>query len=144
MGKFDTVIETFTHMGISRENIDYAIESAKDGAKRDHMLESLTADYRGMKPMEANLLVEAVFNANGGEFKKENRGGYIFGVFFLLIGISCTWILYRFYSFGGEILLKLLIMIWAGAILGTLAGLFYIILSFLGKHRDTDDPFKGD
>lgn len=53
MSKFDAVRQRFLSKGIKEENIDYAIESVQCGTKREHILENLTADYRGMSRDEA-------------------------------------------------------------------------------------------
>ena len=53
MSKFDEVRQRFIGRGVSSENIDYAIDSVKNGTKREYILENLTADYRGMTLDEA-------------------------------------------------------------------------------------------
>jgi hypothetical protein len=127
MSKYADVIKRYTEKGVSPDNIEYAISSVKEGAKREHILGSLTASYRGMQPMEANMLLEELFLMNGGEFKKENRTGYLYGTLFLLLGGLCAaYIAYTFIS---------------GAATGLLAGLSLVIKSLRGKYRDSDDPF---
>jgi hypothetical protein len=87
MGKFDIVIETYKKKKVSDDNIDYAISSIKNGTKREFMLESLTADYRGMTHTEANSMLDDLYTAYGGEFKKESRSGYLVGALALVIGL---------------------------------------------------------
>ena len=53
MNKFDAVRQRFLSKGVTEENIEYAIDSVKYGTKREHILENLTADYRGMTRDEA-------------------------------------------------------------------------------------------
>ncbi|WP_315814431.1 hypothetical protein [Paraflavitalea speifideaquila] len=57
--------------GVTADNLEYAIEAVKDGSKREHIIENLTADYRGMQAGEANQLLEELFVASGGEFKRK-------------------------------------------------------------------------
>ena len=83
MNKFENLVIKYTAIGVSKENIEYAISSVKDGTKREFILESLTADYRGMEYGLANSMLEELYKLNGGEFKKENRNGYLYGIFFL-------------------------------------------------------------
>ena len=97
MKKFDTIIDKYLKIGVSKDDIEYAISEVKNGTKRAYIIENLTADYRGMHFEQATALLEDLFAANGGEFKKENRGGYLYGIVFLMFGLSCTsYILYTF------------------------------------------------
>ena len=75
MQTFELIKSKYLILGVTEDNLDYAIESVVDGTKREIIIETLTADYRGMPPNQANQLVEDLYTANGGEFKKENRGG---------------------------------------------------------------------
>lgn len=140
MKKFEPIIEKYSSIGISTDNIDYAVSSVKEGAKRAHIIENLTSDYRGMNIFQSMDLLDELFEANGGEFKKENRGGYLYGAFFLLIGLSCTFYICYVLLFGGVIVKPALV--GGGAIFSTIAGLSFIIKSVRGKYRDEDEPFK--
>lgn len=93
-----------------------------------------------MQTIEASQLLEELFAANGGEFKKENRGGYLFGIVFLLIGLSAIGYIVFVNDFGGK--LKSILITWAAAIVCTLAGIGYIVASMRGKYRDSHDPFN--
>ena len=139
MKKFDPIIEKYRNKGVSADNIEYAIESVKDGTKREHILENLTADYRGMNIGDATRLVEELFVVNGGEFKKENRGGYLSGAFLLLLGLPCAYYIFHVFTYGGVLLSPILVSL--AAIFGTLSGVILIIKALFGKYRDTDDPF---
>ncbi len=79
MKNIDSIKARYRSMGIKEDNIDYAISAVKDGVKRAHIVENLTADYRGMKEEETMPLLNELFAANGGEHKKENSNGYLFG-----------------------------------------------------------------
>src|SRR5687768_14439676 len=103
MKKFAHIIEKYQSRGISADNIEYAIDSVKHGAKREHVIENLTADYRGMNLTDANGLLNELFTVNGGEFKKENRYGYLFGAFLLMLGIPCAFYIFYVFTTGGVI-----------------------------------------
>jgi hypothetical protein len=139
MSKYADVIKRCTEKGISADTIEYAITSVKEGAKREHILESLTASYRGMQPVEANMLLEELFLMNGGEFKKENRTGYLYGALFLLLGGLCAG--YIAYTFIAGFVWVRPVLTSLGAVTGLLAGLALVIKSLRGKYRDSDDPF---
>ncbi len=97
MKKFEPLIKKHTALGIKYENIDYAISAIKDGTRRELILESLTADYRGMNYPDAYTLLEDIYKTIGGEFKKENRGGYALSILLLVFGIACfLWIYLSF------------------------------------------------
>jgi hypothetical protein len=140
MGKFDHIITKYRQAGVREDNIEYAILAAKDGGRREHIIENLTADYRGMTHQQATAMLEEIFKANGGEFKKENRGGYWYGSFLLIPGLGFSYYLYHYYTYGGTLLEP--VYIWAGAILGVGCGLIFILASLVGIFRDKDDPFK--
>jgi hypothetical protein len=140
MKKFANIIEKYQQLGVRTDNIEYAIEAVKQGAKREQILENLMADYRGEKEYLAMGLLNEVFAVNGGEFKKENRGGYIYGIFMIAIGMSCAYYIYHVFTYGGT--LRRPIWIILGAICCNLVGVYLIIKALRGKYRDGDDPFK--
>ena len=140
MGKFTAIVDRYTALGVSSSNIEFAIDAVKNGTKREHILESLTADYRGMQRLQANTMLEELFVANGGEFKKENQGGYLFGALFLLIGLGCFFYIYSSYTNNQPLIRP--ILTWAAAIGGTFSGLAYVIAALLGKFREGHEPFK--
>ena len=136
MKKFEPIIEKYTSLGVNAEHIEYAIDAARYGTKREYILEGLTAPYRGMSAGEATIMLEEIFAANGGEFKKENRGGYLYGSVFLMLGLSCGYYIYHVYTYGGVIVRPMLFFVTA--IFGTLVGIIFIIKALFGKFRDTD------
>lgn len=140
MKKFEAIKADYMHQGVKEDNILYAIDAVKEGTQREHVLENLTADYRGMDYIEATQMLEELYGANGGEFKKENRGGYLYGTFFLMFGFAAAFYIFYVYTYGG--ILYRPILVWAVAILGTLGGIGYIVKSMSGKFRETDEPFK--
>lgn len=140
MKKFEPIIEKYNSIGISADNIEYAVSSVKDGAKRAHIIENLTSDYRGMNIFQSMDLLDELFEANGGEFKKENKGGYLYGALFLLIGLSCTFYICYVLLFGGVIVRP--VLVGAGAVVGIFTGLSFVIKSLRGNYRDEHEPFK--
>ncbi len=140
MSKFDNIIEKYTEKGFAFDDIDYAIAAVKDGTRRELILESLTADYRGMKLNNANALLEDIYKINGGEFKKENRGGYLYSAVFFIKGASFSYYIYYVYRYGGVLYSPIVIFI--GAIGGLLGGLLFLLLSIFGKYRQEDEPFQ--
>ena len=140
MGKFNSIITKYSNTGVRIDNIEFAIDAVKNGTKREHILENLTASYRGMQDPQATALLEELFDANGGEFKIENRGGYLFGSLFLLLGLICSFfIFYALYT--GESLRRPVIFI-IGAIVGAGGAAIYFTKALRGKFRDTDEPFR--
>jgi hypothetical protein len=140
MKNIDSIKERYLSKGIKQDNLIYAIDAVKNGSKREHIIENLTADYRGMQEHEAQLLLAELFAANGGEFKKENRAGYLYGTFFLMFGLAAAFYIFYVYTYGGILYRPILISIIA--ILGILGGIYYFGRAIAGKYRDTDEPFK--
>jgi hypothetical protein len=140
MKQFEEIISRYNKMGVDAGNIEFAIDSVKDGAKKEHILENLTANYRGMSSDQATALLDELFVANGGEFKKENQGGYLYGTMFLMAGITCSlFIASAFYYH--EMLMKPALFV-IGAIGGLSGGVYYFSKAIKGKFRDSDEPFR--
>lgn len=137
---FTSLKSKYLLLGIKEDNIDYAISAVKDGTKREHIVESLTADYRGMTEKESTSMLNDLFEANGGEFKSENRGGYLYGILLSATGILGLGFLLGMLS-SGEWKLKFLIIAASAALAGLGKGPYLIVKAFRGKYRDADDPF---
>jgi hypothetical protein len=142
MKKFEAIITKYSEQGVSEDNIEYAISAVKDGSKREHTLESLTADYRGMDRTVANNMLEEMYSVNGGEFKKENRNGYLFGTFLLMIGGGLAYYIWSVFHYGG--ILNRPFFTSAAAFVALIGGGYLIFMSLLGKYRDDMEPFEGD
>ena len=112
-----------------------------EGTKRENILETLTEDYRGMSREQSAGLLEELFEANGGEFKKENRGGYLFGFLLLLVGVLGAGVLVAL-LLSGEWRLKFIILSGAAALFGLARGPVLLYKAFRGKYRDDDAPFE--
>ncbi len=140
MSKFISVKEKYLQLGVKEDNIDFAIAAVTDGNKREHIIENLTAGYRGMTAAQSNQLLEELFAANGGEFKKENQGGYLFGSLLLLIGIAgAAFFITMLLSAEGK--LKFILLSFSAAVFGLAGGIKLFLKAFKGKYRDSDDPF---
>ena len=140
MSKFDAVKQQFLDKGIKSENIDYTIDAVKNGTKREFILENLTADYRGMSQEEAVPLIDALFAAGGGEFKKVNRDGYLFGGALLAAGLLLAFYIGYVLLFGGVLVRPTLVVASAVVFMGLGAKLLFKAVR--GNYRDTDEPFR--
>ena len=76
MRKFEKMKSKYLALGVSENNLDFAIGAVIDGSKREHILETLNADYRGMSESQSTQMLEDLFEANAGEFKKAMSGNY--------------------------------------------------------------------
>jgi hypothetical protein len=137
MKKNSSIAQKYESMGISADNIEYAITAVKNGSKREHIIENLTADYRGLSNQQATALLEELFRANGGEFKKENRNGYLYGSAALLVGLSCSFYIFYVLMYGGVIVKPILVGI--GAVGGLVSGIIYFVMAISGNYRDSHD-----
>lgn len=141
MKKFASIKAKYLAQGITEDNIDYAIGAVIDGTQRAFIIESLTADYRGMTETAATELLEELFEANGGEFKKENRGGYLFGTLLCLVGLTSVCFLIAMIV-TGEWKSKFVTIAVGGTLFGFATGPSLILKSIKGKFRESDDPFR--
>ena len=139
MNKFGLIKDKYLKLGLSEDNIDFAIGAVLDGTKRAHIIEILTADYRGMTETQSTLLLEDLFKANGGEFKKENQGGYLYGALLLLVGLMGAGFFIAMLV-TGEGKIKFMILSLSTAIFGLSTGAILVSKSLRGKYRDSDEP----
>lgn len=143
MSRLESIIDKYSKAGVTQENLAFALDSVKDGSKREHILENLTADYRGMEYGQADLMLSELFAVTGGEFKKENRRGYLIGAFFLIcVGLPCTIYIAYVLIFGGVIVRPILIGL--GALGGLITGIRLIASAAAGKYRDSMNPLDQD
>ena len=89
---------------------------------------------------QSKEMLDELFEANGGEFRKENRGGYLYAILLLLVAITGTTFFIAI-LLTGEINMKLISLSLAGAIFGFSTGLSLLYKSLKGKYRREDDPF---
>jgi len=104
-----------------------------------HILETLTAGYRGMTESQSTQILDDLFEANGGEFKTENRGGYLYGILLCFIGVLGLGFLIAMLV-SGELRMKFVVLAAGAALFGLVKGPALIIKAFRGKYRDGDDP----
>jgi hypothetical protein len=140
MSKFNAASQQFLAKGTKKENIDYAIDAVKTGTKREFIIENLTSDYRGMSREDAISLVDAMFALSGGEFKKENAGGYLYGGALLAAGLLLGFYIGYVLLFGGVLFRPILLITATAALLGLGAKLLFKAMR--GKYRDADEPFR--
>jgi len=136
---FTNIKSKYLALGVKEDNIDYAISAVVDGAKREHILETLTAGYRGMTESQSTQILDDLFEANGGEFKTENRGGYLYGILLCFIGVLGLGFLIAMLV-SGELRMKFVVLAAGAALFGLVKGPALIIKAFRGKYRDGDDP----
>ncbi len=141
MLKFHSIKDKYLELGVSESNIDTAIDAVLDGTKRAFIIETLTADYRGLSETTSSQLLNDLFEANGGEFKHENRGGYLTGVLLLIVGLLGAGF-FTAMLISGEATLKFMILSFSAALLALPGAIIVLIKSVKGKYRDSDDPFE--
>lgn len=129
MGKFKLVKEKYLLLKVKEGNIDYAIDAIKYGTARHIIINDLIASYRGMELGLANTMMNDLYEAYGGEFKKENRRGYIYGLLFFLTSIVIT---FYIYNEKGPVSLNAYIIDGVCAILGVLS----FSMALFGKFRE--------
>lgn len=141
MQTINQIKEKFLFRGVNEDNIDFAIGAVKEGGKREHIMESLTADYRGVSAEQSTRLLDELYEAVGGEFKKENNTGYLYGVLFLLVGLAGAGFFIAMLV-TGEWRLKFLIIAGGAALVGLANGITSIVKAVKGKYREADDVFE--
>lgn len=111
--KFEDIKEKYISLGISDKNFEYALNAVKSGTKKDFIVKNLTSDIRKVDPNLANNMLDEMFVANGGEFKHENRAGYLYSIFYLIAIVALAGLLLSLnhdnrsmqYKLGGALLI---------------------------------------
>lgn len=111
--KLEEVKEKYVSLGVAEKNVDYALNAVKTGTKKDFIMKNLTSDIRKVDVATANSMLDEMFAANGGEFKYENRGGYLYSTFYLIAIVALSIVTFYFskenrsmqFKFGGALLL---------------------------------------
>jgi len=132
MNKFAKARDKHLLKGIKEANIDYAIDAIKFGTKRELIVENLILTVRKETEENANLLLDDLYKANGGEFKYENRWGCFLGIIVLLLGSAGAFDILYTLKHGGKLSLKEFILTPAAIIIG----LYFIILAVRQKHKE--------
>lgn len=84
MKNFINIKEKYISLEVPEKHINYAFNAVKSGVKKELIFKNLTSDVRRVDHKLADEMLDEMFSANGGEFKYENRGGYIYSVFYLI------------------------------------------------------------
>ncbi|WP_312394467.1 hypothetical protein [Chryseobacterium sp.] len=85
MKNLNEIKEKYLSQGLPEKHFDYAFNAVKSGTKKDIIIKNLTSDVRKVDHILANNMLDDMFSANGGEFKYENRGGYLYATFYLIV-----------------------------------------------------------
>lgn len=129
MRKFSAVKEKYLLLKVRENNIDFAIDAIKYGTGRQLILNDLIASHRGMELTQANHMLNDLYEAYGGEYKKENRRGYVYGSLFITIAFVVGMMkLQR----SDDVPTKIEIIGIASAVLGV----FSFILAIRGRFRE--------
>lgn len=111
--KLEEIKDKYVSLGIAEKNVDYALNAVKAGTKKDFIMKNFTSDIRKVDKATANNMLDEMFAANGGEFKYENRGGYLYSTFYLIAIVGLGVVTFYFskenrsmqFKFGGALLL---------------------------------------
>lgn len=141
MPTIQVIKQEFQLEGINEEHIDYAVSAIKEGTRRELIMENLI-DQRGLDAFKSSELLDNLYQLNGGEFKVENRGGYVMGIFSLMGGLGL--IAWSVFLFVNKIkLVGAIILGFSGAAM-VLNGVIILVTALRGKYRDEMDPFKDE
>jgi hypothetical protein len=132
MKKIDIIKSNFISKGMKESNIEYAYDAVKFGTERQLIVENLISTIRNETRENANLVLDALYETHGGEFKYQNRWALFAGFVLLIVGILGG--LYLFYVFtrGGYINLKILI----GSPIAIIIGLSIILKAIRKKYTE--------
>ena len=130
--------EKYLKLGVLERHFDYAVSAVKSGTKREIILKNLTSDVRKMEKSISSDLLDDLFQSNGGEFKYENRTGYLYSSAYLLIAIICGIfsVSSLFNHSSQQFSLKMQIVTTVGFFSFSYLFVKTIFLPLRGKHRD--------
>ncbi|WP_374364819.1 hypothetical protein [Cloacibacterium sp.] len=130
--------EKYLKLGVLERHFDYAVSAVKSGTKREIILKNLTSDVRKMEKSISSDLLDDLFQSNGGEFKYENRTGYLYSSAYLLIAIICGIfsVSSLFNHSSQQFSLKMQIVTTVGFFSFSYLFVKTIFLTLRGKHRD--------
>lgn len=140
MRKFEQLKSKLVLSGIREDNIDFAVESISEAVRREVVIESLTASYRGMSYEDANRMLNEIYKVQSGEFKIENKGGYIYGGILLFAGLVCLTISIIFFRMDDSPSKLRYITMIVGSF-GLTQGSIMLYKAYKGQFRDEDVPF---
>ena len=116
-------------MKVRENNIDFAIDNIKRGIQRHLIINDLIASHRAMELTQANQMLNDLYEAYGGEHKKENRRGYIYGAMFMVVALAVGMLEL---NKNEQVSPKLEVI---GLVCGVL-GIFSFILALTGRFRE--------
>ena len=132
--------EKYLKLGILERHFDYAVSAVKSGTKRDIIMKNLTSDVRKMNKSISSDLLDDLFLANGGEFKYENRAGYLYSSAYLLVAVVCGFLsfasIFSHPNSSYQFSLRLQILVIVGFFSFSYLFIKTIFLTLRGKHRD--------
>ncbi|MES2777972.1 MAG: hypothetical protein V4722_27580 [Bacteroidota bacterium] len=135
----ESIKQEFQPEGINGDHIEYAVSAIKEGTRRELIMENLI-EQRHLDITTSCELLDRLYQWNGGEFKVENKNGYVMGIFSLMAGVG-LWACSVFLFFNEGALSKVIATVVMGAIL-IFYGIVILATAFRGKYRDEMDLFK--
>lgn len=131
MKNLNEIKEKYLSLGLPEKHFDYAFNAVKSGTKKDIIIKNLTSDVRKVDHELANNMLDEMFTSNGGEFKYENRGGYLYSILYLII-IIVLGLIIIFSKYNSSLIIKLSI-----ALVGFLVLFFRTLIPTLrGRFRE--------
>ena len=85
--KFIVLKEKLILKGFSEKNFEYLYNAVKTGKNREVIYKNLTSDVRKLEPAFANEALDKIFEINGGEFKYQNRSGFMYSIAYAMVAI---------------------------------------------------------
>lgn len=131
---FINLKEELLQKGFSERNFDYLYNAVKTGKNREVIFKNLTSDVRKVEPNIANEALDKVFEFNGGEFKYENRTGFMYSIAYAMVAVLSLLIIISFLN-GSLLNLKLFIASIAGFFIFSYKLATTLYKSTRGKYR---------
>lgn len=129
--------EKYLKLGVLERHFDYAVSAVKSGTKREIILKNLTSDVRKMDRELSSNLLDELFHTNGGEFKYENRTGYMYSIAYFIVAFLCGILgFFSFFKSSYQFSLKMQIALIVGFFSFSYLFIKTITLTIRGKHRD--------
>lgn len=133
--KFTMLKNELIQNGFGEKNFEYLYNAVKGGTKRELIFKNLTSDVRKIDADLANHALEQFYKINGGQFKYENRTGYLYSTAYLAVAVLSLVMIYIILN--TEIRsIKFLIAAALGFIVFSYKFSVTIFKSIRGKHRD--------
>ncbi|MDO5615766.1 MAG: hypothetical protein Q4G16_06225 [Cruoricaptor ignavus] len=133
--KFKSLKIELIQKGLSEKNFEYVYQAVKSGTKRNLIYKNLTSDIRKVEPNFANEILNKFFALNGGEFKYENRTGYLYSVAYIIIAIASLLFTIAMLN-GAEGRTRNLILAIIGFLFFSYKAITTILKSMRGKYRE--------